>query len=658
MAKLRQEGEIFDPLQGAPIDQITFDENSPRQEVQVVPSVADRLVGELGEAEGLYAVLENVSVAMLVADLAQQLVFANRAARGMLEGMGEALRSTLGVGVDGILGSSVRLFFDESVDLEKVMDNEGGAYTAKSDIGGVVIESTISRIEAGKGASLGYVVNLRDITEMDQVENEMARIKNMTEHAPTNLMMADKDLVITYINPAMRESLKRIENLLPVSIEHIVGTSLDRFHANPERQRAILKKPETLPHTAEFTIGDENVRLQLNPIFDRDGEYVGPMATWDFVTEKLRLEAEHDAAMQREMEQTGVLREGVEAMLDTVQAAADGDLTGRVVIRGDGAIAQIGEGLQRFFDELRQQITVISQTSQEMAKASNNLLEASELMGTNAEETSAQANTVSSSARVVSDSLQTTTTSIEEMSNSINEISTNTTKAAQMAQEAVSVTESTNLIVAKLGESSSEIGNVTKQISSIAEQTNLLALNATIEAARAGEAGKGFAVVANEVKELARETGDATEEIGTKIEAIQMEIGNAIEGISQVSNIIKEINDIQVVVSSAVEEQTMTSGEMAINIAQAAHGSLNITNNIEGVADAANNTASGAHDAQAAADNLGKMATSLQDLVARFKLGEVVESQDEESVGQLIKALEDAGYEREEILQALAETDA
>ena len=126
--------------------------------------------------------------------------------------------------------------------------------------------------------------------------------------------------------------------------------------------------------------------------------------------------------------------------------------------------------------------------------------------------------------------------------------------------------------MAKLGESSAEIGNVIKVITSIAQQTNLLALNATIEAARAGEAGKGFAVVANEVKELAKQTAKATEDISRKIEAIQEDTKGAVEAIAQIGKIINQINDIQNTIASAVEEQTATTGEISRNVTRGGQG--------------------------------------------------------------------------------------
>ena len=191
------------------------------------------------------------------------------------------------------------------------------------------------------------------------------------------------------------------------------------------------------------------------------------------------------------------------------------------------------------------------------------------------------------------------------------------TKRRAWRKNAVGVAEQTNQTVGKLGESSIEIGKVIKVITSIAQQTNLLALNATIEAARAGEAGKGFAVVANEVKELAKQTAQATEEIGQKIDAIQADTKGAVQAIGEITTIINQINDISNTIASAVEEQTVTTNEIGRNVAEAAKGSGEIAKNIAGVATAAQDTR-GAADTQNAAQALSVMAAELQNLVGRF----------------------------------------
>ena len=170
-----------------------------------------------------------------------------------------------------------------------------------------------------------------------------------------------------------------------------------------------------------------------------------------------------------------------------------------------------------------------------------------------------------------------------------------------------------------MGESSQEISNVVRVITSIAEQTNLLALNATIEAARAGESGKGFAVVANEVKELAKETAKATEEISQKIESIQVETQGAVNAIGQITEVINKISDFQNTIATAVEEQTATTAALGHSVEEAARGSSEIAQNIMGVADVAKGTSDTANDLQSVSHRLSEMSTRLQGTVRQFR---------------------------------------
>ena len=258
----------------------------------------------------------------------------------------------------------------------------------------------------------------------------------------------------------------------------------------------------------------------------------------------------------------------------------------------------------------------VNEAAHNLSSSASQLTSLSQALGANAEETSAQANVVSAASEEVSTNVQTVATGAEEMSASIREIAKNASEAARVALAAVKLAESTNQTVAKLGDSSADVGKVIKVITSIAQQTNLLALNATIEAARAGEAGKGFAVVANEVKELAKETAKATEDISQKIEAIQSDTRGAVQAIGQIADVIHQINDISNTIASAVEEQTATTNEITRNVTEAARGSAEIAHNITGVAQAAKSTTEGATDILQASGLLAKLAADLQALVA------------------------------------------
>jgi methyl-accepting chemotaxis protein len=312
----------------------------------------------------------------------------------------------------------------------------------------------------------------------------------------------------------------------------------------------------------------------------------------------------------------------VREVCEVAKQVAAGDVTGEEIeVRSTDEVGQLQHSINEMRTSIRDALHGISNNAQHLASSSEELSAVSHQMGANAEETSAQSNVVAAAAEQVSKSVQTVATGAEEMMASIKEIAKNSSEAARVAGQAVKVAENTNTTVGKLGASSAEIGQVIKVITSIAQQTNLLALNATIEAARAGEAGKGFAVVANEVKELAKETAKATEDISSKIDAIQADAQEAVTAIAEISGIIGQINDIQSTIASAVEEQSATTNEIGRNITEAAKGTTEIAQNIGGVAEGAKSTAEGAGNSQTAAAELARMAAELQQVVSRFKTG-------------------------------------
>jgi methyl-accepting chemotaxis protein len=257
-------------------------------------------------------------------------------------------------------------------------------------------------------------------------------------------------------------------------------------------------------------------------------------------------------------------------------------------------------------------MSTIGEMAVTIAAAAEELTAVSQQLSGNAGDTAQQAGAASTTSEQVSANVNVVAASSEEMMASIREISKSATEAARVAKAAVTIAETTNSTIHQLGTSSAEIGKVIKVITSIPQQTNLLALNATIEAARAGEAGKGFAVVANEVKELAKETARATEEIGQKIEAIQNDTQAAVKAIGEVSQIINQVNDISNVIASAVEEQTATTTEIGRNVTEAAMGTNEIATSISGVARSAQATMAGAADTQTSARSLSEMASKLQ----------------------------------------------
>ncbi len=560
--------------------------------------------------------LENAPTNVLMADRDLKIIYVNPASLATLR----KLEKYLPVKPENTLGSSIDVFHKDPAYQRKILSNDKNLpVRANIKIGPETADLLVTAIYDQNNNYLGPMVTWELVTEKLTIANEQSRLASMLENAPTNVLMADRDLKIIYVNPASLATLRKLEKYLPVKPENALGSSIDIFHKDPAYQRKILSNDKNLPVQANIKIGPETADLLVTAIYDQNNNYIGPMVTWELITEKLENERKIQDAAERERVQAEELRTKVEGILEVVNSASRGDLTRAIQVKGADAIGQMGEGLSKFLANLRHSVSSIAEMAQTLASSSRQLTAVSQQMASNAEETAAQANVASAAAEQVSKNVTTVATGAEEMGASIREIAKNANEAARVATSAVKVAEKTNDTVAKLGESSAEIGNVIKVITSIAQQTNLLALNATIEAARAGEAGKGFAVVANEVKELAKQTAKATEDISRKIEAIQSDTKGAVDAIGQIGKIINQINDIQNAIASAVEEQTATTGEISRNVAEAAKGSNEIAQNITGVAQAARSTTEGASNTKDSADGLSKMAVELQELVGQFK---------------------------------------
>jgi methyl-accepting chemotaxis protein len=305
---------------------------------------------------------------------------------------------------------------------------------------------------------------------------------------------------------------------------------------------------------------------------------------------------------------------------ESLNALAESRLN--TTIGGDdyvGVIGQIAESVQTLQSNLRGAIQEISGNALMISTSSEELAAVSAQLNASAEETSAQANEVAQSSDNVSQNTQSVAAATEEFSTSIREISINAMEASRVANRAVEIANNTNQKMAKLSTSSIQIGEVVAVIADIAEQTNLLALNATIEAARAGELGKGFAVVANEVKELARSTAKATNEIGQSIDTIQLDAKGAIESIQEITQIINKIDEISIIIAAAVEEQVATVSEISRNISTSAGSSAKIAETIEAVALTSRGISSGSSEIQNSSAELARVAAKLKELVSKFE---------------------------------------
>jgi methyl-accepting chemotaxis protein len=275
-------------------------------------------------------------------------------------------------------------------------------------------------------------------------------------------------------------------------------------------------------------------------------------------------------------------------------AEGEGDLTLRLDVNSNDEVGELAKWFNSFIEKLQVIIKQISSgvdtlsassselstISEKMTAGSQNTSDKSNMVATASEEMSANMNSISAAMEQSSTNANMVATAAEEMSATINEIAQNAETARSISDQAVSkVGESTERMDG-LGQAASAIGKVLETITEISEQVNLLALNATIEAARAGEAGKGFAVVANEIKDLAKQTSDATTDIKDKITNIQDSAAGSSAGINEISQVITNVNEIISTIASAVEEQSAATSEIAENITQASTGIQEVNENV------------------------------------------------------------------------------
>ncbi len=341
---------------------------------------------------------------------------------------------------------------------------------------------------------------------------------------------------------------------------------------------------------------------------------------------------------------------GLKEMITNFQdiAEGEGDLTKRIAVRSKDEIGELAGWFNTFLEKLQNIIGKLAENSKQVDQSANELSSIASQLSEGSDDTAGRANNVAASAEEMSANLNNVAAAMEEsstnagmvasaaeeMNATINEIAQNAEKARSISDQAVTKAQDASGQMDGLGQAALAIGKVVETITEISEQVNLLALNATIEAARAGEAGKGFAVVANEIKDLAKQTADATLDIKDKIGNIQNSTDGTVDGINEISEVINSVNEIVGSIATAVEEQSVATKEIANNIAQASLGiqevnenvnqsssvASEITGDIATVNQAAAEMSNSSNQVKFSSEDLQRMAAEMNDIVGSFKI--------------------------------------
>jgi methyl-accepting chemotaxis protein len=502
-------------------------------------------------AAELRQILDRVPVAVIAADLPDfRISYVNEETRRTVARLGHLLP----VGPEEMVGRSIDIFHKDPKHQRRILSDPANLpHHARIKLGDEVLDLDVAARHDAEGRYLGVLLTWAVVTDKARMEAETGRLMRMLEDMPINVLTCDPtDFRITYANRASLETLKRIESLLPVSADQVLGSSIDIFHKAPVRQRTMLADPRNLPHRALISLGTERLDLNVSPITSSDGTYLGPMLTWNVVTDQVRI-------------------------------------AGRV----------------------EEVVAVVASAATEMEAAAATLARTAEV-------TSTQATSVASAAEETGAGIQAIGAACEELAASVDEIGQRVAEASASAGNAATEVAAATSTVKGLSDAAQRIGDVVSLITSIANQTNLLALNATIEAARAGEAGKGFAVVASEVKNLAKQTAKATDDIARQVEEIQTATAAAVAAITRISGTINKVDEVAANIAATIEEQGAATREIARNIQQASDGARAVSETIAGVSDGARETGAAAAQVVAAAGELNTQSSGLKDDVARF----------------------------------------
>jgi methyl-accepting chemotaxis protein len=618
-------------------------DSSRKDEMGILESELDKLVKQLEaaevasiEASKVKQALDSSSMAFMMSDADRTIKYMNAAAHKLLKECEAEIRKDLPqFNADKLIGTSIDGFHKNPAHQHAVLDKLTSVHEAKLNLGNYSFRLMINPIRDAAGNNLGNSVEWHDMTAIYEEERRVKRILESLDSTSTNVMIADAERKIIYMNRSVTAMLKNAESDLRKVMPHfnadeILGGSMDRFHKDPAHQKGMLERLSD-KHASEIKVGVRHFRLTASPIIGNNGERIGSVVEWLDRTKEKQAEQEVanivEASLQGDFTQRIseddkegfmlTLANGLNQLMKTTEsglnevsnvllAVSEGDLTKRVDSNYHGTFNDLKnycntttENLANVISQIRNASDTISNASSEIAQGNADLSVRTEQQASSLEETASSMEELTSTVRLNA-----------ENANQANGLASQASEVAANGGELIGQVVTT---MASINESSQKIYDIIGVIDGIAFQTNILALNAAVEAARAGEQGRGFAVVASEVRTLAQRSANAAKDIKdlisdsvSKITSGNVLVDRSGETMKEIVVSIQRVNDIMAEIAAASSEQASGIDEVSKAVMQ--------------MDEMTQQNAALVEEAAAAAESMRSQASDLTQRVGTFKL--------------------------------------